>query len=265
MKTQLTAIVLTYNEAQHIRECIETLRFADAVIVFDSVSTDATTALAREAGAQVIHHPFKDYASQRNAALDAVRERTEWVFFVDADERVPPALADEVRSVLDQPGIAGWRVSRHNYIFGRITRGAGWYPDYQTRLLRVGAARYDPERQVHEVVQLDGELGTLIEPLTHFNYRDAAQFAEKQRRYAAYEARILYEQGVRPKPHNYILQPYRQFKWRFFELKGYQDGLHGLRLSALMAWYELRKYLKLHQMWRESRAGSKPTASDTGQ
>lgn len=247
--TRLTAIILTYNEAAHITDCIATVRFADDVLVFDSFSEDDTVTLAEAAGARVIQHVFRDYASQRNAALDAMRD-SEWVLFVDADERVSPELAVEIETVLERPEYAGWRVPRHNYIFGKLTRGAGWYPDYQTRLLRVGSARYDPERQVHEVVQLDGELGTLTQPLTHYNYRDGAQFAAKQRRYAAYEARILYESGVRPKPRNFILQPYRQFKWRFFELKGYRDGLHGLRLSLWMAWYEWRKYWLLRGLWR---------------
>ncbi|MBC8171793.1 MAG: hypothetical protein H7X77_08970, partial [Anaerolineae bacterium] len=107
-----------------------------------------------------------------------------------------------------------------------------------------------PERQVHEVVLLDGELGTLTNPIIHYNYRDLAHFTDKQRRYAAYEAKILYEAGIRPKFRNFILQPLRQFKWRFFELKGYRDGFHGLRLSLLMAWYEFRKYWLLRGLWQ---------------
>ncbi len=247
---KLTAIILTYNEAAHVADCIDNLRFADAVLVFDSGSSDDTVALARAAGAEVLTRPFDDYAGQRNAALDAVAGRADWVLFVDADERVTPPLAAEVRRVIQQPGFDGWRVPRHNYIFGHLTRGAGWYPDYQTRLLRVGHACYDPTRKVHEVVILDGELGTLAEPLIHYNYISAEQFHAKQRRYSAYDAQILYEQGVRPKPQNYVLQPLRQFWWRFVTLKGYVDGFHGLRLSALMAWYELRKYRLLRDLWR---------------
>jgi hypothetical protein len=245
----LTIIILTYNEAAHIAECIQSACFADDVLVFDSFSTDATIELAREAGARVIQHTFKDYADQRNAALVSVAGSTDWALFVDADERVTPALAAEVRSVLEKPGYAGWRIPRHNYIFGKLTRGAGWFPDYQTRLLRVGAARYDPERQVHELVLLEGELGTLSEPFIHHNYQSMGQFHAKQRRYSDYDARILYESGTRPKPQNYILQPLRQFWWRFWTLRGYSDGLHGLRLSLLLGWYEFRKYRRLRALW----------------
>ncbi len=247
---RLAAIILTHNEAHNITDCIETLRFANAIVVFNSFSTDETVDFARTAGAEVILHPFENYASQRNAALDAVRDSADWVLFVDADERVPRALAQEVRQSIEYPGFAGFRIPRDNYIFGKLTRGGGWYPDYQTRLLRVGAAHYDPARQVHEVVVLDGKEGTLKNAFTHYNYRDLRQFVEKQRRYSAYDARILFEQGIRPKPQNYVLQPLRQFWWRFVTLKSYIDGAHGLNLSLLMAWYELRKYLLLRELWQ---------------
>jgi glycosyltransferase involved in cell wall biosynthesis len=254
---RLTVIMLTYNEATHVVECIDSARFADDLIVFDSFSTDDTVSLAEQAGARVIQHRFEDYAQQRNAALEAVRNTTDWVLFVDADERVTPELAAEAREKILLPGYAGFRIPRHNYIFGKLTLGAGWYPDYQTRLLRVGAVHYDVSRKVHELVVLDGEEGTLAHPFIHYNYRDARQFAEKQRRYSAYDARILYEQGIRPKAQNYVLQPLRQFWWRFVTLKGFRDGLHGFRLSALMAWYELRKYVLLRGLWRnQARVGA---------
>ena len=245
---KLAAVILTRNEQSHIVDCISSVRFADHILVFDSLSTDKTVSLAEAEGAQVIQHPFENYASQRNAALSAAAPFVDWVLFVDADERVTPALAAEVREKIVLPDFAGFRIPRHNYIFGKLTRGAGWYPDYQTRLLRISAAHYDPERQVHELVILTGPEGVLINPFLHYNYQTVAQFHEKQRRYTAYDARILYEQGIRPKPYTYLLQPLRHFYWRFVTLKGYRDGLHGLHLSALMAWYELQKYLTLRQI-----------------
>jgi glycosyltransferase involved in cell wall biosynthesis len=244
----LTAVILTYNEARHISACIESVRFADAVLVFDSGSTDDTPALARQQGARVQDRPFDDYAGQRNAALDAVGEG--WVLFVDADERVTPALAAEVRAAIGSDVIAGYRIPRHNHIFGKLTRGAGWYPDYQTRLLRVGAARYDPAKKVHEVVLLDGPEGTLANPLIHYNYDHPRQFHDKQPRYVAYDAQILFEQGVRPKRYTPYTQAVRHFRWRYLTLGGWRDGWHGFRLSAWMAWYEYRKYRRLVELWR---------------
>lgn len=247
---RLMGIILCYNNADQIEACIESLRFTDAILVFDSGSTDHTVQLAQAAGAIVQQRPFDNYAAQRNAALEAVQAKTDWVLFLDHDERVTPALAQEVRQAIQQEGYAGWRIPRHNYIFGKLTKGAGWYPDYQTRLLKIGAARYDPLKKVHEVVVLDAQEGTLNEPLVHDNYPDVALFHRKQQKYSAIDAKILYEQGIRPKPYTYFTMPLRHFYWRFVTLKGYQDGVHGLRLSLLMAWYEFRKYQQLGRLWR---------------
>ncbi|MCD6290173.1 MAG: glycosyltransferase family 2 protein, partial [Anaerolineae bacterium] len=123
------------------------------------------------------------------------------------------------------------------YIVGRRVRGAGWWPDYQLRLLRRGKATYDPARPVHEVVILDGRAGHLTHPLIHYNYRSWREFHDKQRRYARYEAEALHRQGIRPRPHNFVLQPWREFRRRFFTLRGYRDGLWGARLALWMAYY----------------------------
>jgi hypothetical protein len=240
--TRLIAVILTKNEAHHIADCIRSLRgWTDAVIVWDSGSADGTVQVAQRAGALVVQRPFDHYAAQRQAALDALN--AEWIYFVDADERVPPALAEEIRRAIDHPATeveqtpVGYWMPRRNFIVGRELRGGGFYPDYQLRLLRRSAARYDPRREVHEVVELDGPAGTLDQPLIHYNYTNWAQFHRKQRQYAAYEARILAARGVRPRPHNFILQPLREFRRRFIALGGWRDGWRGLQLALLLAWY----------------------------
>lgn len=243
---ELTAVILTLNEANHITECIASLAWADSVVVCDSYSSDATVELATAAGAAVVQSHFANYAQQRNVALDSIA--TDWVFFVDADERGTPELAGEVRDVIATRPEQGWYVPRYNYIFGRLTRGAGWYPDYQLRLFRHGKVRY--ERPVHEVAVVEGDIGYLEHPLIHFNYRDPVHFHAKQRAYTSYDASILFRDGVRPKPQNYLLQPWRQFWWRFVSLGGYRDGVHGLRLSLYMSYYEWMKYRKLAALWR---------------
>ena len=244
---ELTAVILTLNEANHIQACIESLRWADNIFVFDSFSQDETVALAEAAGASVRQSKFENYAQQRNAALAALE--TDWVFFVDADERSTEPLAREIREVIASRPERGWYVPRHNYIFGRLTRGAGWYPDYQLRLFEHGKVHY--ERPVHETAVVAGEIGYLQNPLIHYNYQDLDQFRSTQRKYTDYDASILKAEGVRPKPRNYVLQPLRQFYWRFVTLHGYRDGWHGLRLSLYMMYYEWVKYRKLAAFWRE--------------
>lgn len=240
----LTAIVLTYNEERHLPECLRSLAWADEVIVFDSHSADRTEAIARAAGARWLQRRFDHYAGQREAALAAAT--TEWVLFVDADERVPDALAQEVRSVLGRPE-AGWWVPRHNYLFGRLTLHAGWYPDYQLRLLRRGRAHYDPTRPVHELVLLDGPEGRLQNPLVHLNYETVGEFVAKQTYYARYDAQRLALEGVRARPHHLVTMPARQFWWRFITLAGWREGWHGLRLSLLMGRFEFEKYRLLQR------------------
>jgi glycosyltransferase involved in cell wall biosynthesis len=265
----VSVIVLTKDEARHIGACLDSLAWADERIVLDSFSTDRTVEIARQRGATVHQRPFVNYADQRNAALQFASY--DWVFFVDADERATPELAAEVRLKVEgcklkvgswklevgetsnlQPPTSnlqavGFWVPRKNIIFGRWIRHAGWYPDYQLRLMRRDRAHYDPAREVHELVVLDGPAGHLEHVLVHFNYDTLAQFRRKQQDYTRYDARILFQQGVRARPHNFVLQPLREFRRRYITLQGYKDGMVGLQLSLLMAYYEWVKYLKL---WR---------------
>ena len=249
---KLTAIILTLNEEKHIKDCVRSLAWADEVVVFDSFSEDGTVTLAEDAGATVLQSPFENYAQQRNAALDTVE--TDWVFFVDADERGTPELAVEIREVMHEGSQNAWFIPRHNIIFGKLTLGAGWYPDYQLRLLRHGFVTF--ERPVHEIAVVQGESGYLQNPLIHFNYADKVHFQGKQLAYSSYDAGILYQEGVHVRPHHYLLQPWRQFWWRFVTLKGYTDGWHGVRLSAYMAYYEAVKYSKLARLWQENNQSS---------
>ncbi|MDF1513706.1 MAG: glycosyltransferase family 2 protein, partial [Anaerolineae bacterium] len=144
----ITAVILTKNEAQRIGACIRSLAWCDSIVVFDSFSTDGTQQLAQNLGARVIEHPFINFAEQRNAALGMLQ--SDWFFFVDADEIATPELAGEIPVAIRNPDIDVWWVPRHNYIFGKLTRGAGYDPDYQLRLMRAGIGHY--EREASEIL-----------------------------------------------------------------------------------------------------------------
>lgn len=242
----LAAVILTLNEEKHLPDCLTSLAWVDELIVFDSFSADHTAEIARHHRATFVQHPFVNYAAQRNAALAATP--ADWVLFVDADERTPPPLADEVRAAIQKPEPVGWWVPRHNYLFGKLTLHAGWYPDYQLRLLKREAAHYDPDRHVHELVKLTGPAGHLKNPLIHLNYETVGEFIEKQRAYTRYNAGILFGAGQRAKPQNLVLQPLRQFWWRAITLQGWRDGGHGLRLSVLMAYFQFVLYRNLKEL-----------------
>ncbi|MFQ5854894.1 MAG: glycosyltransferase family 2 protein [Anaerolineae bacterium] len=241
--------MLTKNEADNIVECLASLTWTDELLVLDSFSDDDTVVLAQRAGARVYQRRFRDYADQRNAALDLVT--SDWVFFVDADERVTPELAEEVRQATAHRPEVGWWVPRHNYIFGHRMRGAGWYPDYQLRVFRRDRGWYDPDRRVHELVILDGPAGYLQNALIHYNYDSFLEFRQRQAVYMDYDAAIMYASGQRARPHNFILQPLRELRRRFWSEAGYRDGFYGVLLSCLMAYYEFVKYRKLWRLQRQ--------------
>jgi len=248
----LSAIILALNEEKNLPECLASVAFADQVIVFDAFSTDRTVDIARERGAVVHQHTFTNYAAQRDAALQVATK--DWVLFVDADERVTPELASEIRALMSLPSaqgpapIVGYWIPRRNIIFGQWIRHAGWYPDYQLRLLRRGRARYDPARPVHELVLLDGEAGYLQNPFIHYNYDTLAQFIIKQQKYTDFEAGSLLQAGQRARWRSFVGQPWREFWRRYVTLQGYKDGAHGLLLSLLMGYYQLVIYRKLYQL-----------------
>jgi hypothetical protein len=254
MESLVSVVILTKNEEQHITECIATATWADEVLVLDSLSDDDTVALAEAAGARVEQCPFVNFSDLRQNALQ--RAAGDWVFFLDADERITPELAAEIRSCVagwtDRPeSPVGYWVPRRNYFFGHLVRHAGWGPDYQLRLLRRQRAHYDLNQEVHEVAVLDGLEGYLTHPLIHYNYASWQQFFAKQNRYTWHEARTKFRQGVRVRPHNYILQPWREFWRRYVTWQGYKDGWMGLALCLVMAFYHFVLYLRLGRLWRE--------------
>lgn len=238
----LSYCVLTLNEAAEIGDCIRSLGPAEELLLLDSGSSDGTLAEARAAAQgmpfplRIAQHAFRDYADQRNAALDLLH--TDWVFFVDADERSSLEQTAEVATRTAAPDApAGFWVPRANMIFGHRMRHTGWSPDYQLRLFQVRRGRYDPARQVHELVQLDGPVEHLQTRLVHYNYRRVSQFILKQRRYARQEARQIRMDGRRVRPRALLSLPLREFFWRYVTLSGWRDGGHGLLLSLLMGWY----------------------------
>lgn len=249
--TKIVAAILTKNEARHIGDCIKSVQWADAVILEDSFSDDGTIQIAAALGARIFQSRFINFARARETALENARSLDgEWILFVDADERVTPELAEEIRRVAQENKMAGWWVPRYNIMWGHIMRGGGWYPDYQLRLMRLNAARYDPERQVHETVILEGPADYLKEHLIHYNYDSLAQFKFKQSRYIDFEAKILKDKGIRARPWTYLTMPLREFRRRYISLGGYKDGWVGLQVCSLMSWYMFITYWRLRKLYQ---------------
>ena len=271
---QLTIAIIARDEARHIGAAIASVAgLASGVLVLlDERTHDATAAIALAHGARVFAEPWRGFAAQRNRALD--RCATEWVLFLDADERVTPELAAEIRAVLEGEGAqrrhgdtetprsrspllpfspapqlpsfpSGYWVPRYNQFFGRVVRGGGWYPDHQLRLLRRNQAHYDETQLVHEFARLAGEAGYLTGHFLHINIEQFDEFWRKQRAYAIQEAQTLHLAGRRARWRNFVGAPAREFSRRFVQLGGWRDGALGLLLCGTLALFEIIKFVHL--------------------
>ena len=240
----ITAAIIAQDEADHIVDCVRSLAWADEVLVVDGGSVDNTVALAESAGARVLTRPFDTFARQRNFAI--ARTTTDWVFFVDADERVEPPLGQEIIEAIGRwDAASGFWVPRRNLMLGQWVQYGGWWPDEQLRLFRRNDAYYDEQQDPHEVLVIDGAVGHLTESILHYNYDSIAEIFARQRWYAQRETASLLEQGVRGKRRSLISQPAREFYRRYIELSGYRDGRIGLLLATAMAWYRFQVSLML--------------------
>ena len=244
---KVSAIVLAQNEADQLQDCLNTLAWADERLVIDGFSVDGTPQLDL-AGARLIQRHFTNFAEQRDAALRLASH--DWVLFVDADERIPIALRDEIQTRVGCEPVVGYRVPRHNRILGRWMRGTGWAPDFQFRIMDRRRASYDFDRPVHELVVATGDVGQLNHPIEHFSYGTVREFRFRQRRYAELVAEGLFRTRTRRRRTAIILQPIREFWRRLVVLKGYRDGAIGVLLAALMAEHVWWVQRGLRARWR---------------
>lgn len=239
----LTVIVPTYNEEAMIGGCLESARFADEIIVVDSFSSDHTVAIAREFGIRILEHEFEGYARQKNWAIPQASH--EWVLQLDADERVTPALRDEILDLLrGDPAAEAYRIPRVNHFLGRRMRADGWGSDKVTRLFR-RHARFK-ERKVHEEIDARGPLPILRHPLEHHSFRSFAQYWSKIELYSEWGAQQAHADGQRSGPLKILLNPAARFVKMYFMRLGLLDGMHGLVFSLLEAF---RVYLKYARLW----------------
>jgi glycosyltransferase involved in cell wall biosynthesis len=239
----LTATVIARNEASNIRDALESIRFADEIVVIDAESTDGTAAIAREFTSSVHVRPWPGFVEQKNFAAE--RARFDWILSLDADERVTPALAQEIRDVLDaQPPVAGFRVRRVSWYLGRWLRSTDWYPDWQLRLYDRRRARWAGQL-VHESVKAEGPVGTLRSELQHFPYRDISHQLQTTDRYSTLAARQMAENGRRASAADVLVRPPLAFVRNYLLRRGFLDGAPGLVVSLLNSYYVLAKYAKL--------------------
>lgn len=245
---RLSVIVIALNEEANIVPCLESVRFADEIVVVDSGSTDRTVELARNFTDRIFSIDWRGFANTKNFALE--QASMEWVFSLDMDERVPAGLQEEIIRVVKADGpLAGYKIPRKNHVGGRWIKHLGWYPDYTLRLFRRGQGRFR-EREVHEEVEVAGPVSFLRTPIEHYSYNNLSEYAARQDRYARLAAREMRKAGRRPFPGELIWRPALTFL-NFFVLKrGFLEGALGLRLSLQSSRYNFLKYHYLRELSR---------------
>jgi (heptosyl)LPS beta-1,4-glucosyltransferase len=253
---RVTVTIITLDEAAHIADAIDSAAWADEIIVVDSGSADNTIAIARAKGARTETRAWTGYVDQKNFAASLASH--DWIFSLDADERIPPALASEVRTLLStEPPYAGYRVPRVTHHLGQWVRTTDFYPDYQTRLYDRRRARWQG-RYVHESVQVEGASGQLTNELEHYSYRNLSDHLDRINAYSTLAARQMHERGRRANALDLLLHPPAAFLRNYILRRGFLDGTAGLTLSIVNAYSVFLKFAKL---WELQRTPQVPTSN----
>jgi glycosyltransferase involved in cell wall biosynthesis len=236
-------VVITYNEEDRLRRCLESVAWADEIVVVDSGSDDKTIEIAHGFTDEVTIRPWTGFASQKNFGLE--RATGEWVLSLDADEEVSPELRRAIAEVLSSDGpVDGFRIARQNIFWGRWVRHGRLYPDWQVRLFRRGRGRF-VERDVHESVEVTGSLGQLSGDLVHRSYRDIADFLTRTNRYSSLAADAWVRSGHPFSGAGLVLRPLGRFFSMYVLHAGFLDGWRGFLLAVLYGYYVFIRSVKI--------------------
>jgi glycosyltransferase involved in cell wall biosynthesis len=249
---KVSVTIITLNEAEHIAAAIDSASWADEIIVVDSGSADDTVAIARSKGARVETRAWSGYVDQKNFAH--LLASNDWIFSLDADERITPALAGEIHALLStEPARKGYRVPRVAHHLGRWVRTTDFYPDYQTRLYDRRSARWTG-LHVHESVNVDGGPGQLVNELQHYSFRDLRDQLDRINHYSTLAARQMYERGQRTGPLALVVHPLAAFLRNYLLRRGFLDGTVGFTISLMNSYSVFLKFAKLWELQNKSNA-----------
>lgn len=242
-KNKISVSIITGNEEDNIRECLDSVKWADEIIVVDSESTDKTVEIAKEFTDRIFVRNWEGYANQKKYAME--QAANDWVLSLDADERISTLLADEIQNK-DLSNYSGYEIHRENYFIGKKISGCGWGSDYQLRLFQKSKTKMT-DRLVHEGFQVDGKIGRLANSMLHFSYRNLDDGIAKINNYSSLEAKEKFSRKKITKT-RIILTPFVAFLQHYFVRKGYKDGYHGLMISMMHAITKLQVYMKIWEL-----------------
>jgi glycosyltransferase involved in cell wall biosynthesis len=239
----LSVILITRNEAANIRDCLQSVAWADEIIVVDSASTDETCSIAKEMGARVhVHADWPGFGPQKNRALGYASK--DWVFSIDADERVTPELRAEIEQAMRAGKADGYFCPRLSQFCGQFVRHSGWYPDYVLRLFRRSTGKFS-DSLVHEIVQMTGTTAKFRNPLLHCSYLTADDVERKVEQYSTAAAQQMYQSGKRSSLAGAVLRGGWAFVRTYLLRLGVLDGSAGLNIARMNARTTYLKYRKL--------------------
>lgn len=246
LSTDISVVIITHNEEDNIGGCLESVKWADEIIVVDSESSDKTEEICARFGVTFYTERWRGFAQQKNSAIEKATKG--WILSLDADERITPALHDEIVTALrsDNPK-EGYFIARRNFFLGQWIRHCGWYPDYTLRLFKRGRGRFGM-REVHESVEFDGRVGRLTCPMEHYTYTSLKGFMERLDRYSTLAAQELLKEQKRYGIHHILFRPPFTFINMYVVRAGFLDGYYGFVLSVLYAFYTFLKYIKLREL-----------------
>ena len=247
----VSVTIITRNESANIEPALASVAWADERIVVDAESTDDTVARARPLADRVEVRAWPGYGAQKNYAAGLARH--DWILSIDADERVTPALAAEIRAVLaHDPVQAGFRMRRVTRYLGRWIRSTDWYPDHQLRLYDRRRAAWNL-RPVHERVEPQGPVGLLTAELQHLSYRSVSHHLATIDKYTTLVAQAMREEGQSAGFGDLLLHPIAAFLRNYVLRAGFRDGLTGLMISGLNSYYVFLKFVKLRELEQAGR------------
>ena len=245
----VSAIIICKNEEQFIAGAIESLLWADEVLLVDSYSTDDTLQIARQYPVKVLQRPFDNYSRQRNWAIDQATQP--WVLMLDADERIPADLQQEIAQLLKAPPTQpAYEISRKNYFMGERVRFSGWQNDRVVRLFDKAQCRYS-DKQVHEELQVPGRVGKLSHQMVHHTYRSLPHYLDKWNQYSWLSAKDKIKKTKKVTLFHLALKPWVRFVRQYFLKLGVLDGRVGFIIAYLSASSVFMRYLKIWRMQEE--------------
>ena len=248
---RVSVTVITLNEEAHLADALQSVAWADELIVVDANSIDRTVEIARRFTTHVVCREWQGYVDQKNYAASLATG--DWVLSLDADERVTEPLAQEITSTLaaaDGSSPAAFRMPRVTWYLGRWIRSTDWYPDHQLRLFRRTKGRWTGG-SVHEGLEVDGVVGDLRGEIQHLAYRDISEHLETIDRYSSKAAEDMYARGTRATSLQIAGHAPLAFLRNYLVRGGILDGPAGFIISSLNAYYVLLKFAKLWAIQRE--------------